>query len=90
MKFYGQLYKSALEKTDEFLYRQLYSKLETGFFIECGALNGVSISNCKVLEESLGWSGLNIEPSHAFDDLVVNRPNAINVKVHLDQRIIKS
>jgi FkbM family methyltransferase len=80
MKFYGQKYNGAAESTDEFLYRVLYSRIPPGFFIECGGLNGTSISNCKILEECLSWRGLNIEPTSEFNVLVVNRPKSINIK----------
>jgi FkbM family methyltransferase len=86
MIFNGQKYIGATETTDEFLFRELYSKIEPGFFIECGALNGVSISNCKILEDFLGWTGLNIEPSEAFNQLILNRPKAINIRAALGNK----
>lgn len=92
MKFNGQLYGGAKETTDSFLYTYLYSHMPPGFFIECGALNGASISNCKILEDYLGWSGLNIEPSFAFNELILNRPKSINIKAALgdvDYKIVK-
>lgn len=36
--------------------------IENGFFVEAGALDGLFMSNTKVLED-LGWNGLLIEPS---------------------------
>lgn len=36
--------------------------IENGFFIEAGALDGLFMSNTKILED-LGWNGLLIEPS---------------------------
>lgn len=36
--------------------------IENGFFVEAGALDGLFMSNTKILEE-LGWNGLLIEPS---------------------------
>jgi FkbM family methyltransferase len=86
MKFYGQTYNGAAESTDEFLFRELFSRIPRGFYIECGALNGLSISNCKLLDESLGWSGLNIEPTEAFNELIINRPRNINIKAALGDR----
>jgi len=37
--------------------------IEKGFFVEAGALDGLFMSNTKILED-LGWNGLLIEPSH--------------------------
>lgn len=36
--------------------------IENGFFVEAGALDGLFMSNTKILED-LGWNGLLIEPS---------------------------
>lgn len=36
--------------------------IENGFFVEAGALDGLFMSNTKILED-LGWKGLLIEPS---------------------------
>ena len=84
--FNGQKYNGALETTDQYLYRELFTKIKPGFFIECGALNGASISNCKILEDSLGWSGLNIEPSSAFNELILRRPKSINIRAALGSK----
>lgn len=47
--------------------------IEKGFFVEAGALDGLFMSNTKLLED-LGWSGILIEPSKkAFDKCVKNR-----------------
>src|SRR3990167_3911424 len=36
--------------------------IENGFFVEAGALDGLFMSNTKLLED-LGWNGILIEPS---------------------------
>lgn len=53
------------------------SGLRNGFFLELGAGDGVWISNTLVLERDLGWTGILIEPTTAFEELIRNRPNAI-------------
>ena len=45
-----------------------------GFFLDSGASNGVQGSNTKLLEASLGWTGICIEPNaRMFAELVKNR-----------------
>jgi hypothetical protein len=45
-----------------------------GFFLDSGASNGVRGSNTKLLESSLGWTGICIEPNaEMFAELVRNR-----------------
>jgi len=54
-----------------------------GFFIECGACDGIVDSSCLFFEK-LGWKGINIEPfKEMFDRLVKNRSGLINLNVAL-------
>lgn len=47
--------------------------IENGFFVEAGALDGLFMSNTKILED-LGWKGLLIEPSpKAYKKCLQNR-----------------
>ena len=47
--------------------------IENGFFIEVGALDGLFMSNTKILED-LGWKGILIEPSRkAYEKCCQNR-----------------
>ena len=47
-----------------------------GVYIELGALDGFLYSNTKFFEDTLGWSGILIEPHpEKFKALQVNRPN---------------
>ena len=58
-----------------------------GFFIECGAFDGVTECSCKFFEESLGWHGINIEPAKGiFDKLQQNRPVSRNLNVALSDK----
>ena len=43
----------------------LLNQQENGFFIECGAYDGVSLSNSLFFEVKRGWTGLLIEPNMA-------------------------
>lgn len=55
-------------------YIDLHSR---GFYIECGANNGIWQSNTKLLNE-YGWTGLLVEPNpNIFPELQKNRPSDI-------------
>ena len=59
---------------------------EDGTFVELGAMNGLTYSNTKFFEDTLKFSGVLIEPTEQYNDLIKNRPkckcykNAINDK----------
>jgi FkbM family methyltransferase len=82
MKFYGQF----SPPVDQVIY-QRYQKLlsrRPGYYMESGAFDGVTESNCKFLEESLGWLGINVEPfPHHFQKLQRNRPKSLNMNCAL-------
>lgn len=75
-KFYGQFNPPV----DKFIYERYFENCgSTGFFVECGACDGVLESSCKFFEETLGWQGMNIEASPPnFRELEANRPNSRN------------
>ena len=51
-----------------------------GFFVEFGAVDGISQSNTWHLENDLDWRGILIEPhTESFEYLKKNRPNVITV-----------
>lgn len=78
VKYYGQFNPPV----DAILHK--YVDFSGGFFIECGAFDGIDDSNCKFLEESMGWNGINIEASPTlFEKLKVNRPKSINLNYAL-------
>lgn len=80
LKFYGQ-FKPPI---DELLWEKLFKEKRNGFFIECGAHDGVRLSSCKFFEESMGWRGINIEAiPPLYDQLVENRPDSINIHAAL-------
>lgn len=71
--YYGQF------ELDRVLHERFFPNKKGGFFVECGAFDGLTECTCKFFEESMGWNGLNIEPTpHGFAMLTVNRPNSIN------------
>ena len=48
-------------------------RTKPGFFIEIGAGDGVLLSNTWVLEKNYGWTGILVEPTHKFTQLIKNR-----------------
>lgn len=80
---YFELFSDSKFKFDEILYSQsqlgqeifanCINCYETGFFIEVGVGDGISISNTYRLER-LGWEGILVEPNPGFKDkLIANR-----------------
>src|ERR1700722_17301469 len=71
-------------RVDEYIHKTFFNDVKNGFFVECGAFDGTIDSTCKFFEETMGWTGMNIEPvPYLFDKLIINRPNSINEKVAL-------
>ena len=83
MKFYGQF----SPPLDKLLYERYFLNKHSGFFLECGATDGVTESTCKFFEESMKWTGINIEPvPFLFERLIRNRPKAHNLSIALSDR----
>lgn len=84
-KFYGQF----TPQVDRFIFERYFPDLGIrGTFIECGAFDGQLECSCKFFEETLGWTGYNLEPSpHIFANLKRNRPDSRNYQIALSNRI---
>lgn len=55
-----------------------YLNYRSGFFIEAGANDGISMSNTYMYEFFMDWTGLLVEPNeHRFNKCKENRPNSI-------------
>lgn len=68
----------------QWIYKKFFPKLENGFFVECGANDGIANAVCHWMEKEKCWTGINIEPNpYCFKDLVKNRPDCINVQIAL-------
>jgi len=62
----------------EILNNVYFSEINNGFFIECGAWDGVSESTCINFEKIKNWNGINIEAQkEAYCKLIENRPNSM-------------
>jgi hypothetical protein len=55
----------------------LYKGKKNGYFVEAGALDGISGSCTYTLEKYFDWKGLLVEPGKPFRALKKNRPNSI-------------
>lgn len=74
-------------RLDEVIHKTFFENVKNGFFVECGAYDGLVDSTCKFFEESMDWKGLNIEPvPYTFERLVKNRPNSINERCALSSK----
>ncbi len=73
MNFYSQC------EEDKLLYEKYfknYSLEGKKYYFEAGAVDGVLYSNTKFFEETLGWTGILVEPNpFMFTKLCLNRPN---------------
>ena len=84
MKFYGQFDLPV----DRFIFERYFPDPgHRGVFVECGAFDGETECSCRLFEESMGWTGYNLEPvPHIFERLEVNRPDSRNLKHGLSDR----
>ena len=72
--FYSQ------DKQDEYLETHIFKGYKNGFFMDIGSHDGKSLNNTLYFEENNNWTGVNVEPmKKAYNDLLVNRPNCINI-----------
>ena len=80
-RFYGQFDPPL----DQVLFERYFShRPQSGVFVECGAFDGETECTCKFFEESLGWTGVNVEPSPPiFERLMANRPTSRNLNAAL-------
>lgn len=79
--FYGQY------NLDQVIFERFFKNKKNGFFVECGAFDGETESTCKFFEESLSWTGINIEPvPYAYNKLIINRPNCININAAISDK----
>lgn len=70
------------DKQDELLETLIFRGYRRGIFVDVGAWDGVCFSNTLFFEKERKWRGINIEPlPDKYEQLVVNRPNAINLNV---------
>ena len=75
--FYSQQFE------DSTLFEMYFKDLKGGVYLELGALDGVTYSNTKFFQETLGWGGVLIEASTpSFNGLSTNRASPKNTLFH--------
>lgn len=76
--YYGQF------ELDRILNEEIFKDSIGGYFMECGAYDGIEESTCYFFEKERVWTGVNIEPvPEIFEQLCNNRPNSLNLNVAL-------
>lgn len=84
-KFYGQFDPPV----DKFIFERYFPDTGIkGVFVECGAFDGLTECSCKFFEETMGWTGYNLEPvPWVFEKLCKNRPNGRNLNFALSSSV---
>ena len=79
MKFYGQFETPV----DKFIFERYFPDTNIqGTFVECGAFDGQTECSCRFFEETMGWTGYNLEPvPWIYEQLTQNRPNSKNLNI---------
>ena len=68
------------DKEDIWLYENYFYGQSGGIVIESGALDGSFLSNSWFFEKYLNWTCIHVEADPTnFRNLVINRPNAVNI-----------
>lgn len=71
--------KTYSQNGQDLFIKKLFKNKPNGYFLEIGGGDGLWISNTLLLEEQLGWTGILVEPTKAYQKLINNRPNCICV-----------
>jgi FkbM family methyltransferase len=68
--------------------RLFFNGRKNGTLMECGAIDGIKSCVGLYFEQKLNWSTINVEANpNAFADLVVNRPNQVNLNLALSDKV---
>ena len=78
VKYYNMKYFHKEALNDKWLIEEIFNYKKNGYFIDAGALNGISNNATYLLETKYDWKGICIEPSSFYNKLKQNR-NCITV-----------
>src|SRR4051794_31355449 len=59
---------------------RVFSKIDNGFYVDIGAADP-SVGSVSRIFYDHGWSGINVEPSPAFDELSAVRERDVNLQI---------
>lgn len=73
----NQIFFYSQQNEDKYVLQKLLKeKIEDGVYLEVGAMDGVTYSNTKTLQDYFGFNGILIEAvENLYKKLIVNRPN---------------
>lgn len=74
------------QQNEDFILLNKYLNYRNGFFIELGAMDGLCYSNTFFFEHYLNWTGILIEPTEQYFELIKNRPNCKNYKFAISEK----
>lgn len=69
---------------DRWVYGEAFNEKRSGYFVDIGAYDGITISNTYLLERRYGWSGICVEANPVLFAELARRRRAVCVNACLD------
>jgi FkbM family methyltransferase len=66
---------------------EVFNEKQQGFFVDCGAADGLTISNTALLEQQFGWTGICIEADAAYYQALCRNRRATCIHACLDGEV---
>ncbi len=87
---YNRFSPSFSQAGEDMILRNLFSKIQDGFYIDVGAYHPTAGSNTYYLHRFRGWRGINIEPNPEQINLFEKvRPSDINLNIGISTKSVK-
>ena len=78
--YYGQF----VHPVNKVIHTRYFTNKYNGVYIDCKLFDGLTECCTKFFKENYNWKTINIEPLPiAFNKLLINRPNSINLHIGL-------